>query len=148
MGKSPLFQLGPANMYSSVSMAIAGKLVFFPVQATRARVLALPFSLHVQTCAYRPVRTDSHVRTDPCAQTHTYRVARTDPYVHRFVCTDSSYRLVRTRLYVQTRGGLEQVEKSGHPKTANPATKPCMENAILGQLAPRTSLEAAVHTYS
>ena len=31
---------------------------------------------------------------------------------------------------------------------ADPATKPCMENAILGQLVPRTSLEASVHILS
>ena len=34
------------------------------------------------------------------------------------------------------------------PGTADPATKPCMENAILGQLVPRTPLEASVHTLS
>lgn len=43
---------------------------------------------------------------------------------------------------------LNKVEKGGLPKPANPATKPCMENAIWGQLVPRTSLEAFVHTYS
>ena len=31
---------------------------------------------------------------------------------------------------------------------ADPATKPCMENTILGQLVPRTSLEASVHSLS
>ena len=31
---------------------------------------------------------------------------------------------------------------------ADPAIKPCMESAILGQLAPRTSLEASVHSLS
>ena len=34
------------------------------------------------------------------------------------------------------------------PKTADPATKLYMENAIWGQLVPRTSWEAFVHTYS
>ena len=61
---------------------------------------------------------------------------------------DTGMRVAVGPIHKNRFGVLAKVCKSRLPKMADPATKPCMENTILGQLVPRTSLEASVHTYS
>ena len=61
-----------------------------------------------------------------------------------YLCIERVWaRYIKQALHIR-----KNMENQGLPKIANPATNPCMENAIWSQLVPRTCLEASVHISS